>query len=196
MQKNVGLILAPFIIELISFVDFNRTFYPLALAESSASNVIPTYADHIMYIYGGMAQYIPNPAELVSISCKVDDLAHIPAVFHVKLCLQRHANIWHSDSNTQRKSPPVVAIKNLVVLFRNTPFSYSPLGDSVHCLPSDEGGSFSCFTCRHNLASFFFQTFSTGTAIGQIQISLLCFAVACCCFIFLVSMPDDPFSVY
>ena len=61
--KNVGLILAPFIIALISFVDFNRTFYPFALAASSASNVIPTYADHIMYIYGGMAQYIPNPAE-------------------------------------------------------------------------------------------------------------------------------------
>ncbi len=61
--KNVGLILAPFIIALISFVDFNRKFYPLALAESSTSNVIPTYADHIMYIYGGMAQYIPNPAE-------------------------------------------------------------------------------------------------------------------------------------
>ena len=56
--KNVGLILAPFIIALISFVDFNRKFYPLALAASSASNVIPTYADHIMYIYGGMAQYI------------------------------------------------------------------------------------------------------------------------------------------
>ena len=130
----------------------------------------------------------------VSISCKVDDLAHIPAVFHVKLCLQRHANIWHSDSNTQRKSPPVVAIKNLVVLFRNTPFSYSPLGDSVHCLPSDEGGSFSCFTCRHNLQAFsdLFHRYGNWRNTNLPA----CFAVACCCFIFLVSMPDDPFSVY
>ena len=168
--KNVGLILAPFIIALISFVDFNRKFYPLALAESSTSNVIPTYADHIMYIYGGMAQYIPNPAE--------------PFQFPARWMIWFMSLLFFMSSYAY----------NDMQTFGIQILTRSPLVGGMHCLHGDEGGTFSCFTCRHNLQAFsdLFHRYGNRRNTNLPA----CFAVACCCFIFLVSMPDDPFFVY
>ena len=83
---------------------------------------------------------------------------------------------------------------NPMVFLRNTPFSCSPLVGGMHCLHGDEGGTFSCFTCRHNLQAFsdLFHRYGNRRNTNLPA----CFAVACCCFIFLVSMPDDPFFVY
>lgn len=61
--RNIGLLLAPAVISVLSFVDFSRKFYQLELIEASEVGTVPTYADYIMYIYGGMTQYIPNPAD-------------------------------------------------------------------------------------------------------------------------------------
>ncbi len=191
--KNVGLILAPVIIALISFVDFNRKFYPLALAESSTSNVIPTYADHIMYIYGGMAQYIPNPAEPFQFPARWM-IWFMSLLFFMSSYAYNDMQTFGIQILTRSGSRRAWWLSKTLWCFFEHSFSCSPLVGGMHCLHGDEGGTFSCFTCRHNLQAFsdLFHRYGNRRNTNLPA----CFAVACCCFIFLVSMPDDPFFVY
>ena len=169
--KNVGLILAPFVIALISFADFSRKFYPLALAEASASNVIPTYADHIMYLYGGMAQYIPNPAE--------------PFQFPARWMIWLISLLFFMSSYAYKDMQTV----GIQILTRSGSRREWWLSKTVWCLIGTllfHGVIWLtvCIACLVTKADLslvlhtdiickLFQTFSTGTAIGEIQISLL-----------------------
>lgn len=169
--KNVGLILTPFIIALISFVDFNRTFYPLALAESSASNVIPTYADHIMYIYGGMAQYIPNPAEPFQFPARWM-IWLISLLFFMSSYAYKDMQTFGIQILTRSGSRRLWWLSKTLWCFFGTLLFHTVLWVTVciACLVTKADLS---LVLHADIICKLFQTFSTGTAIGEIQISLL-----------------------
>lgn len=169
--KNAGLILAPFIIALISFADFSRKFYPLALADPSASDAIATYADHIMYLYGGMAQYIPNPAEPFQFPARWM-IWFMSLLFFLSSYAYKDMQTFGIQILTRSGSRRAWWLSKTLWCFFGTLLFHAVLWLTVGigCLMAKAELSLSLHTgiiCR------LFQTFSTGTAVGEIQISLL-----------------------
>ena len=169
--KNAGLILAPFTIALISFADFSRKFYPLALADPSASDAIPTYADHIMYIYGGMAQYIPNPAEPFQFPARWM-VWFMSLLFFLSSYAYNDMQTLGIQILTRSGSRRVWWLSKTLWCFFGTLVFHAVLWLTVciGCLATKAELS---LTLHTDIICRLFQTFSTGTAIGEIQISLL-----------------------
>lgn len=169
--KNAGLILAPFTIALISFADFSRKFYPLALADPAAADAVPTCADHIMYLYGGMAQYIPNPAEPFQFPARWM-IWLMSLLFFLSSYAYKDMQTFGIQILTRSGSRRGWWLSKTLWCFFGTLVFHAVLWLTIciGCLAAKAELSLALHTdmiCR------LFQTFSTGTAVGEIQISLL-----------------------